>query len=374
MTPSTLIIITSMLTVPSLPASDEPTGAQEAEMQITWPDGLQLRVGADIGYQSRWRDSQSSAVVAPHRAFIYEEGVSLSFMALDVAYEGQYFGGHLDLRFGNSASRLIIGAKAEEQGIQFVKQAYVSYKPTTKLRIDFGQWDTIYGAEVADSTANLNYTRGGLYFLMQPFYHTGLRVSYDAAPTVTLTAIASTDTNDPLSFETAPDMGGQVAWHPSQDLSLSFGYYLTIDGESNRDQQHFFDIVGNARVGPVSLVLNINAGAIDEIPDTSESDYGLYGGASLAAGMKFGNEFGAALRVEVLADPSGLFYEGNTRVGTLTGTLEYAPEYMEALVFRVDQRLERSSQPLYANRGRPDSETWVATIFGLVLATDFGQQ
>ena len=49
------------------------------------------------------------------------------------------------------------------------------------LTIDVGLFDTIYGAEVADSWVNFNYTRSPLNYLMQPFYHLGVRATYEVS-------------------------------------------------------------------------------------------------------------------------------------------------------------------------------------------------
>ena len=42
---------------------------------------------------------------------------------------------------------------------------------------------------MAESWQNMNYTRGALYFAMQPFWHTGLRGSYQVSDSLGLTAL-----------------------------------------------------------------------------------------------------------------------------------------------------------------------------------------
>ena len=79
----------------------------------------------------------------------------------------------VSLRFGPSADRPRRRDDANS-GLEYVKQAYASWKPVVpSCTLDFGKFDTIVGAEVADSQDDFNYTRGLLYTLAQPHFHTG---------------------------------------------------------------------------------------------------------------------------------------------------------------------------------------------------------
>lgn len=55
-----------------------------------------------------------------------------------------------------------------------VKQAYVSYAPSDKVKFTFGKWATHCGWELLDAYANRNYSMS-YGFTFGPFFHTGLK-------------------------------------------------------------------------------------------------------------------------------------------------------------------------------------------------------
>src|SRR5207248_2505839 len=69
-----------------------------------------------------------------------------------------------------------------------IGQAYVSYyaKVGKGLQIDFGKFVTPLGFEVIKAKDDWNYSRGLLFTLAIPFYHTGLRATYNVSDKLAL--------------------------------------------------------------------------------------------------------------------------------------------------------------------------------------------
>ncbi len=61
--------------------------------------------------------------------------------------------------------------------LTFIKQLYVAYKPTDKLKFTLGNFMTFVGYELAEASNNLNYSMSYNY-TNGPFYHTGLKLDY----------------------------------------------------------------------------------------------------------------------------------------------------------------------------------------------------
>lgn len=61
--------------------------------------------------------------------------------------------------------------------LAFIKQLYVAYKPTDKLKFTLGNFMTFVGYELAEASNNLNYSMSYNY-TNGPFYHTGLKMDY----------------------------------------------------------------------------------------------------------------------------------------------------------------------------------------------------
>lgn len=359
--------------------------AESGESQ-RWLDNITGNVAVDGFYLVDWNFPDNPADVAAetvaHRAFDHTSGFALAFAILDLAYEGENFGATLNFRYGEGANRLL-GADGDPV-FQTLKQAFVTWSPTETLSFDFGQFDTIYGAEVADSWQNLNYTRGALYFLMQPFYHTGLRVGIQASDQVALTFLLVNGTNNTIDDGMSPHIGAQVSLSPSDSFFAAIGYYGGApssgfgigagDADPEESFEHFFDLVINASLGPVSLVGN--ADLYISSPDTiaannQEPGTSIYWGVSLAAGMPFSETFSAAIRGELLGDPDRFFGATYESLATGTITLDYHPS--PHVIIRLDNRIEIADEGTFVGSDYvPDnpstlSDTWFATTLGVVV-------
>ena len=161
-----------------------------------------------------------------HREYARNHGFGIPFVGGDFAYAGEHGGVTVNLRFGEAAPLLIAGFNNYAL-ISNVKQGFASWYATESLSIDLGFFDTVYGAEVADEWLNVNYTRGALYFLMQPFNHTGLRVNYAVSDTVGLKFLVvngNFDFADVSDLNEVPAFGAQVTLAPSDNVFLAVGY------------------------------------------------------------------------------------------------------------------------------------------------------
>lgn len=81
------------------------------------------------------------------------------------------FAGTVDLGFGKRADEFSYndGGFAKD-----VKQAYISYAPSSNIKFTLGKWATHIGYELLDAYANRNYSMS-YGFSYGPFFHTGLR-------------------------------------------------------------------------------------------------------------------------------------------------------------------------------------------------------
>lgn len=311
------------------------------------------------------------AYAANSPGYTAENGFSLSFIGFDVNYDTPDFGATTSLRFGPSVA--LYHGNSPAAGIDNLVQGYVTWKPSSALSLDLGQFGTIFGAEVAESWQNLNYTRGGLYYLMQPFWHTGLRAKYGISDTTTATLMVVNGVNNISEDDEKPSIALQVSMSPTPDFSLAVGGLFAGDGETDPSGfDMFFDVVATLSLGKTSLVANfdynINKGA-DGADDTS------FFGASLAAGQSFSEKFAAALRFEFLSDDDNSLYAAagadSVSVQTFTLTLDYHPVASNKnFVIRWDNRFETASEDIYLDGdGKADSK-WITSVIGFVVSAD----
>lgn len=301
-----------------------------------------------------------------HRAYNRANGFGLSFMGADLVYDTEKFGATASLRFGPSVP-IFYGADKGPLGIDNILQAYVTYKPTSALAIDFGQFGTIYGAEVAESWRNLNYTRGGLYYAMQPFWHTGMRAKLAVTDELTLTGMVVNGVNNAIdSGSETPSIGVQAAY-ANDTIGAVVGYLGSLNPAED-PWDHFVDVVVTASLGKLNLVFN---GDVNMDTKTASGSDTMFYGASLAAGLSLTDSFGLALRQEYLADPDGIIWgAADGYVITSTFTLDFRPDPSGKLIIRWDNRFEKGSGDFFVDRDGAGTDIWIQSVLGLVVTTD----
>lgn len=413
---------------PPLPPSED----------IPWYETIQFAAFADgyFGLDFNFPKAPGQARVNPIRAYDNHNGFSLSWVGLDIQKTAEPVGGTLSLRFGPTAQRLADACAdgdtcdgSSSIALSFVKQAFASWKPGgagSSVTLDFGKFDTPYGVEVAESQFNINYTRGVLYWLGQPAYHTGLRVGIDASRNFNLKLLAvngwnrSIDNNSGKSFGLQGTLRLPKAAVPEEDmLTVALGYMVgpehgdsavidcgpgtSFDPDTNPDTgcvadassaggrgvvdrgssnskglRHFVDLALVAQpTDELKLLLNGSLG-IDNVRDgadigsfVSKTWYGIMGGARLAVAP----QFGVGGRVEYYGDPDGYTTgEGITlgqdvRYVTGTLTLDYAPT--EHMILFLDGRLDWASKQVFPKSAHDhDVGTDVSATLGAVVTTN----
>ena len=213
-------------------------------------------VDANYAYQTQARGTPSPF----HRAYAFnnystedgaalaQNGFALSFAGIDASYDAGQLGATISLRAGPSVL-IFYGRDAGQFGLDNITQAYATWTPTPALSIDFGQFNTIFGAEVAESWQNLNYTRGALYYAMQPFWHTGLRATVTPSDQVAITGMVVNGVNSAHDDNDSPSLALQLSLTPNEVFSMALGGFVTLQPSSDGGQfDNFFDLVASLTV------------------------------------------------------------------------------------------------------------------------------
>ncbi|MCB9660352.1 MAG: outer membrane beta-barrel protein [Sandaracinaceae bacterium] len=341
---------------PPEPVAEEVAEEEEEEGSIM--DNVTWQAFATAYYQFDVERVPNGGGEPAHRGYARNHGFGVPFVGGDFAYAGEHGGVTINLRFGEAAPLLIAGAQNYPL-ISNVKQAYASWFASESLSVDVGFFDTIYGAEVADEWANVNYSRGALYFLMQPFNHTGVRVNYALSDSVGLKFLVvngNFDFADIMDVNEVPAFGAQIALAPSDNVGLAIGYATQAEGRdaadnpTNNDWSHFFDVVATIGLSDsVNLVLNtdlrFNPMLGGDIKDS------LYFGASAAVGVALSDQLSLGGRVEYLYGGSGdgaYSGLGAESLITVTPTLRYMPA--DGIIMTLEPRLEWANEEIFFTR------------------------
>jgi len=416
--------------LPELPPAHAEANEHEADAvsEQSWEDTFDVRVFADAyfgwNYNSPKPQATGNGVI---RAFDTSNGFALAWAGLDIGHAPEPIGGMLSLRFGPSAQRYnssCAGKCDSEYGLQNVKQAYASFRPGgdgSPISLDFGKFDTIYGAEVADSQDNINYTRGVLYWLGQPAFHTGLRASLEITKNLSARALVVNGWNNTIDNNTGKTFGAQFTAHAPRSethewLSASLGYLGgperddtvavqcaagtvfdansasgcspgtsgktsgTVDrpGNNSSGWRHFVDLLITS--DPIdSLHLVLNADYATEKQRNSDFATTFTGhswlGAMLGARYLLSEKFAVAGRGEIYRDKDGVTTGSvngipitRATIYTATVTLDYLPS--KNLLFRLDNRLDSSTKQIFPKGVRELSGTQVTSTLGVVVTTN----
>jgi hypothetical protein len=386
---------------PSELAPPPPMAPPPPEEAVAAPAGLKISAFVDAFYSfqtaaqgtpspaHRAYDSNNWVSNSDTNAGYAQNGFGLSFAGIDASYDGGKLGATISLRAGPSVPIFYAGDTGP-LGIDNITQAYVTWTPVPQFSLDFGQFSTIFGAEVAESWKNLNYTRGGLYYAMQPFWHTGLRATVSPNDKVSITGMVVNGVNTIHDDNESPSLALQLSITPNDLFSLAAGWYTTLEPSSDGSLfDNFFDLVAALTVERFSLVLNadlcVNGDRINEGPGYIQSlDDPMFWGISLAAGYQATDLFGIALRGELLSDSDNQIFKATrenfgvtfptteqTNVVTVTGTLDFKPvDGSNNLVIRWDNRIETSNEEIFFNRSENSTNVWFGSTLGLVVTTD----
>lgn len=290
-----------------------------------------------------------------------QDGIALSWLGLDLVWDGGPVGATLNLRGGPGVNLYFVDSRMSGP-ISFT-QAFVTWKPADQLAIDFGIMGTIFGAEVVENWVNFNYTRSALYYQMQPFWHTGVRATYELSDEFSIKGFLADDANhlsllDSTGANSTMQAAIQVAY-AANGVSAALGTMQTLGESSLSGFDRFVDLVLGYSNDKFGVLFN---GDLNIGDDAATDFYGL----SLAARYFFVPEFGVALR--------GDFTDANMDVSndelvTGTLTLDVRPlKGSDSLILRWDNRVE-SKTGEFTNRAGEVADAWFSSTIGLTAYT-----
>ncbi len=202
--------------------------------------------------------------------------------------------GVLDLGFGTRAKEF----SYNDEGIaQAVKQAYVTFAPSDKVKFTMGKFGTHVGYELLDPQLNRNYSMSYM-FSYGPFFHTGLKL--DVAPTDNISFMVGIA--NPTDYTTASfEKKYLLAQFHAASKDGNFSGYLNYAGGKNLDKvkSNQFDLVLTGKLSDkFSLGYNGTTRTLQYDKDPKQS----FWGSALYLNFDPTSLFGLTLRGELFDD------------------------------------------------------------------------
>jgi hypothetical protein len=218
----------------------------------------------------------------------------------------------VDLGFGRRAEEFSYN-DAGHPTLFAVKQLFLSWQATSKIKFTMGKWGTHIGYEVVDAFSNRNYSMDYM-FSFGPFFHTGLK----ADVTLSATSAFMVGIADPTDFSstTSPVKVGiaqfstgtkngkwkfflnyQGYYGNSADTSLNPGYTLY------KSLTQFDLVINGTLTGKWGIGYN---GTVQSVNSSSLNKTASWWGSALYLNFDPTATLGFTLRGEYFSDPDGV--------------------------------------------------------------------
>jgi hypothetical protein len=260
----------------------------------------------------------------------------------------------LKLNFGPATSNFIHSTEPGGTPYQNIQEAYASYlAPAGKgLQLDAGVFVTPAGAEVIEAKDNMNYSRGLLFSLAIPYYHSGVRATYTVNDKVTLMGGVVNGWNNIVENNSGKTGMGAVTFKPTSMLTLVENYLVGPEQPDTTDTvkrvRNLSDtIVTYTPTSALTLTANYDY-AHDTVGTAGVHWQGIAGYLKYQA-TKY---LAVSPRFEIYDDASGVTTGTVQKLKEFTGTLEL--KAADSFLWRIEYRGDWSDKtPFTGSDGKP---------------------
>jgi Putative beta-barrel porin-2, OmpL-like. bbp2 len=147
-------------------------GAVYAQDSTIKKGNLILSGSVDAYYRYNFHNAKDSAHTNNYTSFTNSQNsFELGMASLKADYTMGKTEAVADLGFGRRAEEFSYN---DNGTLAAIKQVYISYSPSAKIKFTMGKWFTHVGYEMPDAYSNHNYSMDYM-FSYGPFFHTGLK-------------------------------------------------------------------------------------------------------------------------------------------------------------------------------------------------------
>lgn len=280
-----------------------------------------LSGSADVYYRFNFNNARDSARVNNYTSFTNtQNSLELGMASLKGEYAIGKVDAVLDLGFGKRAQEFSYN---DNGSLAAVKQLYLSYSPSDKVKFTMGKWGTHVGYEVLDAYLNRNYSMDYM-FSYGPFFHTGLKMDVTLKSNVSFMVGIANPTD--MSTASFAKKFALAQFHLASANGKIGGYLNYVGGKDQSDGvSNQVDLVVT---GIVSDKFNIGYNGTVRSYKPEGIDGNAWWGSALYLNFDPTTRFGLTARGEYFSDTKGVagFYNkifdftlsGNVRIDNLT--------------------------------------------------------
>jgi Putative beta-barrel porin-2, OmpL-like. bbp2 len=311
----------------------------------------------DAYYRFDFNNAKDSGITNNKTSFTNSQNsFELGMASVKADYSIGKVDGVIDLGFGRRADEFSYNDGGST--LAAVKQAYVSFAPSSKVKFTMGKWGTHVGYELLDAYLNRNYSMDYM-FSYGPFFHTGLKMDVTVSPSFAfMLGVANPTDFSAASFAKKNFLAQIHAASPSGKVG---GYLNYVGGKDLSDAMvNQIDLV---LTGVVSSKFNIGLnGTVKSVkPSGGEND--SWWGSAVYLNFDPTSIFGLTVRGEYFADKKGVAGLGTSVFdATISGNI-----HIDNLTIIPEFRIDAANDPIFyknSDTGTPTSKGIGAFILG----------
>lgn len=267
----------------------------------------------------------------------------------------------VDLGFGRRAEEFSYN---DSKTLQVIKQAFITYSPSSHVKFTMGKWATHVGYELVDASANRNYSMSYM-FTNGPFFHTGIRSDFTFGKSGFMIGIAN-PTDFTTTTSSTKTLIAQFSTGSKDDKLKAFfnyqGYFGAANSTPSFASLNQLDLVVT---GTVSSKFSVGYnGTIQFVNDKTVNKTKKWWGSALYLNYDPTSAFGLTLRNE---------YFGDKKDFVKIGSNVFA--YTLSAIFKVDNfkiipelRLDTASEERFIKKDGTATKTTVSAILAAVYS------
>ena len=297
---------------------------------------LAISGSVDAYYRFNFNNAKDSARTNNYTSYTNSQNsFELGMASVKADYSIGKVDAVIDLGFGRRAEETSYN---DSRTLAAVKQAYISYSPSGKVKFTMGKWFTHVGYEVADAYLNRNYSMDYM-FSYGPFFHTGLKMDVAANRNFSfMIGVANPTDFSTASFAEKNFIAQLHAAGTNSKLNVYLNY---IGGKDTSDAMVTqFDIVATETVSSkFSIGYNGSVKTVKQV----NSNRASWWGSALYLNYDPTSMFGLTARGEYFGDKKGVAGFGTDIFDfTLSGNI-----HIDNLTIIPEFRIDGSKDPIF---------------------------
>ncbi|HEV8504489.1 MAG TPA: outer membrane beta-barrel protein [Chitinophagaceae bacterium] len=320
---------------------------------------LTINGSVDAYYRYNFHNAKDSGRTNNYTSFTNSQNsFELGMASVKADYAIGKVDGVVDLGFGRRAQEFSYN---DEGAMAAIKQAYVSFAPSDKVKFTMGKWATHVGYELLDAYLNRNYSMDYM-FSYGPFFHTGLKMDVTANKNFAfMVGVSNPNDMTTASFSSKFFLGQVHFTSTNAKVNAYVNYVGGKDASESVTNQ-----VDAVVTGTISSKFTVGYnGTVKLSKPEGKSSSDSWWGSAVYLNFDPSSVFGLTARAEYFDDEDGVagFYNKIFDV-TLSGNIHFGN-----LTIIPEFRVDSGKEPLFYKNEDTDLPTAKSTGSFILAAT-----